>query len=132
MMGELNIQSIALACPLPYSFVQSSYISSFFFLSEYDDCRGNVQLAVLVGDVSSGVPPSSPSDRYFHPFFFFFLFFFSPLVSRPTFRHSLLPNIKSNLATVVAYSSYTSCFVPFFSSSFFSSSFLSSERTTTI
>ena len=53
----------------------------------------------------------------------FSFFFFSLLISCPTFRHSLLPNIKSNLATVVTYSSYSSCFRSFIH-------FLYSERIT--
>jgi hypothetical protein len=43
------------------------FFFSFFFLSEYNHCRGNVQLVVLIVDISNRVP----TDRYFHPSLFF-------------------------------------------------------------
>ena len=99
-------------CPLPRSFVRSVIILYFFF------SYPNMMIVVVTFNWTSSSSPLAVAFHHHHQIDIFIpsfssFFSFSPLVSRPTFRHSLLPNIKSNLATVVAYSSYTSRFVLF-------------------
>jgi hypothetical protein len=61
-------KGVAPACPLSCFFRSFIHFSSpFFFLSEYNHCRGNVQLVVFIVDISNRVP----TDRYFHPSLFF-------------------------------------------------------------